>query len=178
MSGVLMIVPPERFRDEELFVTREALHEAGISTTVASTRAGTCRGSRGGTVEAAALGHVNRGDYQGVVVVGGGGARLLFDDPAVQDLVREAAAGGQVLGAICLAPVVLARAGVLNGRRATVAGTMAVELQAHGAHYTGPGVTVDDLLVTANGPKSSRLFGQRIAELINSRASARHRPRA
>jgi putative intracellular protease/amidase len=55
---------------------------------------------------------------------------------------------------------------VLQGRDATVAGTEARTIEACGATCTGPGVTVDGNIVTANGPESSTLFGQRVAELL------------
>ena len=52
MSYILMIIPPERFRDEELFVTKEELEKFGHKITVASTKKGDCPGSRGGFAEA------------------------------------------------------------------------------------------------------------------------------
>jgi protease I len=48
MAKVLMIIAPERFRDEELFVTKEELEKAGHETVIASITTGTCPGSRGG----------------------------------------------------------------------------------------------------------------------------------
>jgi putative intracellular protease/amidase len=39
-------------------------------------------------------------------------------------------------------------------------------LEQCGAAYTGPGVTVDGLVVTANAPKASRAFGEAIAQLL------------
>ncbi len=48
MADVLMVVPPERFRDEEFFVTRSVLESAGHTCTVAGTRLDACSGSRGG----------------------------------------------------------------------------------------------------------------------------------
>lgn len=74
----------------------------------------------------------------------------------------------KLVAAICLAPVILANAGVLAGERATVAGTQAMAIEAGGATYTGPGVTTDGNVVTANGPKSARLFGQKINEVLAS----------
>jgi deglycase len=120
----------------------------------------------GGSVTAVGLDDVEPADVDAVVVVGGGGARLLFDDAALQELLRTAHDQGKVVAAICLAPVVLARAGLLAGRRATVAGTMSGEIEQHGATYTGPRVTVDGTVVTANAPKASRAFGEVIAELL------------
>ena len=167
MARILMVVAPERFRDEELFDTRTAFDAAGHEVVVVSTRLGECPGSRGGhVVPDALLSAVRSVDFGAVVFVGGGGSKLLWHDEDALRLAREAASAGKVLGAICLAPVILANAGVLDGRKATVAGTEAKTIEACGASYTGPGVTVDGILVTANGPKSSALFGQRIAELL------------
>ena len=162
-----MVVAPERYRDEELFDTRAVLESSGHHVVVASTRSGECPGSRGGHVRPdGLLGAQRASDYDAVVFVGGGGCKLLWHDGDALRLAREAAGAGKVLGAICLAPVILARAGVLEGRSATVAGTEAKTIVACGATYAGPGVTVDGRIVTANGPKSSTLFGQRIAGLL------------
>lgn len=168
MSTVLMIIPPERFRDEELFVTQEELEKAGHTTVIASTALGVRPGSRGGFATAALrLAEARTADYDAVVFVGGGGAKLLYADPDARRIAQEEAAGGKVLAAICLAPVILANAGVLRGKQATVAGTEAKTLESAGATYTGPGVTVDGRIVTANAPKASRRFGQTIAQLLS-----------
>jgi protease I len=162
-----MVIPPERFRDVELSDTRSVLEAGGHDVVVASTLVGECPGSRGGHVRAgAALEAQRAADYDAIVFVGGSGSKLLGHDEDALRLAREAADGGKVLGAICLAPVILGNAGVLRGREATVAGAEARTIEACGASYTGPGVTVDGNIVTANGPKSSTLFGQRLGELL------------
>ena len=167
MAAILMIIAPERFRDEELFETQEELEKAEHKTVIASTALGVRPGSRGGFATATLrLAEVCAADYDAVVFVGGGGAKLLYADPDARRIAQEAAAGGKVLAAICLAPVILANAGVLAGKQATVAGTEAKTLEQRGATYTGPGVTVDGRIVTANAPKASRLFGQKIAALL------------
>ena len=167
MSTILMIIPPERFRDEELFITQAELENAGHTTVIASTRTGSCPGSRGGFAAAAlTLDEVHLDDYAAVVFVGGGGSKLLFSNAKALDIARQMHEKGKVVAAICLAPVILANAGVLQGRRATVAGTEAAAIEALGAAYTGPGVTVDGNIITANAPKASQLFGQMINEVL------------
>ena len=173
MALVLMVIAPERFRDEELFDTQAELAQAGHQTVIASTHIGLCPGSRGGQIVAElALDQVHCGDYAAVVFVGGGGSKLLFDNADARRIVREMAQDGKLVAAICLAPVILANAGVLAGRQATVAGTQAAIIVAQGAHYTGPGVTVDENIITANGPKSSRQFGRSIARGLAAGAAA------
>jgi protease I len=170
MARVLMVIAPERFRDEELFVTREELKRSGHVADIASTRRGRCPGSRGGTATATlTLADARAGDYDAIVFVGGGGSRVLFDEDNALRLARTASDEGRVVAAICLAPVILANAGVLRGKKATVAGTEARAIEAGGARYTGPGVTVDGHVVTANAPKASRQFGRVIGELLGRR---------
>lgn len=170
MAKVLMIIAPERFRDEELFVTQEELEKAGHETIIASTQKGNCPGSRGGFATATlTLDEVQTAAYEAVVFVGGGGSKVYFNHPKALSIAREMYDKKAVVAAICLAPVVLANAGLLQGKNATVAGTEAKTIESKGAKYTGPGVTVDGNIVTGNAPKSSRLFGQKINEQLQNR---------
>jgi hypothetical protein len=46
MNPILIIIPPERFRDEELFITKDELEKGGYKTVIASTKTGSCPGSK------------------------------------------------------------------------------------------------------------------------------------
>ena len=169
MKNILFIIPPERFRDEELFITKTYLEKAGYRTTVASTKGGEINGSRGGKTQATLiLDEINTSNYDAVVFVGGGGSKLLFNNQLAQEIARKMVFGGKIVAAICLAPVILANAGILKGVRATVAGTEAKTLEEKRAIYTGPGVFSDRNIVTANGPKSSELFAKTIEKLLQT----------
>lgn len=165
-----MIIAPERFRDEELFVTKEELEKAGHETVIASSVKGICPGSRGGFATATlTLNEIKASDYDAVVFVGGGGSKIYYTNEEALRIAKEMHKKKTVVAAICLAPVILANAGVLKGKNATVAGTEAKTIESKGAKYTEPGVTVDGNIVTGNAPKSSRLFGQKINELLKAR---------
>ena len=171
MATVLMVIAPERFRDEELFVTQEELERAGHTTVIASLKRGVCPGSRGGFATATlTLAEVRAEDYDAVVFVGGGGSKIYFANDEALRIAKAMDTAGKIVAAICLAPVILANAGVLDGKNATVAGTEARTIESKGARYTGPGVTVDGKVVTGNGPKCSMLFGQKIDELLRAKA--------
>lgn len=176
MGRVLMVVAQERFRDEELFETRAVLERAGHACEVASRSAGDCSGVRGGHVDATlALGAVDASRYDAVVFVGGPGAQGLFDDADAQRVAREAAEAGEVVAAICVAPVILANAGLLRGRRATAFHSELGALSARGAALQGEGVVVDGRIVTASGPAEARAFGRAISTALAGREAA---PRA
>jgi protease I len=65
------------------------------------------------------------------------------------------------VAAICLAGAVLARSGVLRGRRATVypLPRAVLELKKAGATYVGEPVVVDGPVITASGPEAAAEFG-------------------
>lgn len=162
---VLMVIAPRDFRDEEYARPREILESAGYAVTVASRSRETARGMLGMRVQPdLLLSGARAADYDAVVFVGGSGAQTYWDDPEAHRLAREAAEGGKVVAAICIAPVILARAGVLEGKQATVFDppSLCAELTAHGATCTGASVQRDGRIVTASGPQAAEDFARSI----------------
>lgn len=170
MAQILFIVAPEKFRDEELFEPQKVLVSAGHTTTIASLTPGTCYGRCGGTVEAViGLNQVNAEDFDAIVFVGGSGSHEYFDHPAAHLLCQRAVAAGKILAAICAAPSILAKAGVLQGHRVTCfADEEYYEiLRTAGAERIDAPVVVDGRLVTADGPESAKAFGEAIAVALS-----------
>lgn len=166
----VLIVAREGFRDEELFDTRRALTEAAVETTVASSRTGPVRGALGGIAQAAiAVNSIVVDDYDAIIFVGGPGAREYFDSPVAWNIAREAVQKRKILAAICIAPSVLANAGVLRGVRATSFITERDRLTQAGAIYTGVPVERDRYIITASGPLAAVRFGQAIADALAGR---------
>lgn len=164
---VLMVIAPGNFRDEELFLTKTALEESGIKVSVASRSKGVFTGSKGGKAEAMlAISEAVAVDYDAIVFVGGSGASTYFDDNSALSLARSAYSAGKIVAAICIAPSILANAGLLKGKKATSFPSEEGNLKAKGAVYTRKPVEVDGRIVTANGPESSREFGKAIAGLL------------
>jgi protease I len=161
-----MVIAPENFRDEELLHTKEELERVEVSVTIASTKTTAARGMFGATVKPEIkLEQAKVDDYDAVIFVGGGGSSVYFNDDRALSIAKEAFDKGKKTCAICIAPVILANAGVLKGKRATVWDGDYVEmLKAGGANYTGKPVEVDGNIITANGPKAARDFGRAIAK--------------
>jgi protease I len=154
----------KQFEESEYGEPRTILEDAGVIVTVASSSLGTVTGHSGMRVKPdIMLSEVHAADYDAIVFVGGYGYDI--NNPESYRVAQEAAAEGKVLAAICVAPITLAKAGVLKGKRATASlpGSM---LEAEGATYTGTTVERDGLIITANGPAAARLFGQTIAAAL------------
>jgi len=163
---ILMIIAPRDFRDEELLHPKQELERAGMSVTIASTVSGPVRGMLGATVRPdLTLDRVSVGDYDAVIFVGGIGSSAYFNDRRAHSIANEASKLGKKVCAICIAPVTLANAGLLKGKRATVWSSPADDsyvrmVEAKGAKFTGKPVEVDGNVITARGPDAAREFGR------------------
>lgn len=166
---VLMVIPCADFRDEELLEPKKILEGKGHEVVIASTAMKGCKGMMGTTVAPGALlGEVKAADFDAIVFVGGTGSASFYEDQKALALARDAAGAGKLLGAICLAPGILGKAGVLSGRKATSYDTEQAKkaIEEGGGTWTGANVTVDGSIVTANGPDSATLFGEKIAQFL------------
>jgi len=164
---VLMVIAPENYRDEEYREPRRILEEKGCRITVASTHTRPAKGMLGMMVTPdTTLDKVDAGEFDLLIFVGGSGAQAYFDDTRAHGLARSAIASGVPVGAICVAPTILANAGLLKGRKATVWPDQAKAIEAAGARYTSSPVERDGSIVTADGPNSAVPFGEEVARML------------
>lgn len=169
---MVMIVAFKDFRDEEYFVPKEILEKAGVLIITASTQKGIAPGVSGGEAQISlVLSEVRAGDFDGVIFIGGPGASALINNTECHRIVNEAVAADKILGAICIAPVILANAGVLSSRQATVWSSAldksAVKiLQNNKVDYQDKKVVVDGKIVTANGPAAAEEFGRNLVRVL------------
>jgi protease I len=170
---VVMIVSHRDFRDEELFKPRQILEKEGVEVTVASSDLTLAKGMLGGEEKPDMLMRdIDTAEYDAVLFVGGAGATEYWDDRKAHEIARQAQDGGKLVGAICIAPVTLANAGLLDGKKATVWKSEAGRLRAQGATYTGHDVEVDGRIITANGPQSAEKFGRAVLAALEARPRA------
>ncbi|MCS7180019.1 MAG: DJ-1/PfpI family protein, partial [bacterium] len=139
----------------------------GIGVDIASIKKGTAKGMLGlKTNVNLTIDEVKETDYDCIVLVGGIGVEGLFKNQEVIKLVQNFYKSKKIIGAICLAPGILANAGVLNSKKATGFHTVSTLLKEKGAIFTGKEVEVDGNIVTANGPGAAERFGNEILKLL------------
>jgi len=168
--GILMIIAPEKFRDEELNHPRDVFKSQGAEVTVVSTKTGTAIGSYGHRETIGkTLDDVAGATFDAVVVVGGSGSpQHLWDNKKIHDIVRRHHKLGKVVSAICLSGAVLAKAGLLDGVEATVwksDESMKVYAE-HKVKFVDKPVVRSGKIITANGPAAAREFGQTIMSAV------------
>jgi protease I len=169
---ILITIAPEKFRDEELAVPVATFQKAGIDFDIASTRRGICTGMLGAKTNATvSFEEIDPKQYDGLVIIGGSGSQThLWDDDLLIEIVKFFSQSGKVVAAICLAPVVLARAGILKGKKATYYESPLSfrEMKIGGAVITNAPVVKDGRVITANGPSASQEFADVIVQALTA----------
>lgn len=164
---ILMVIAKNNFRDEEYFEPKKVFEENNLDVTTASSERGKCRGKLGGEADAdISLRETESKDYDAVVFVGGPGTEEYFNNTKALSLAQDFAQAGKITAAICIAPVILANAGILSGKKATVYESGVEQITAKGAEYTKKDVEVDGNIITACGPAAAKLFGQTIVSAL------------
>ena len=172
---IAMIVAFKDFRDEEYFVPKEILENAGAEIKTASNKMGRAIGADGGDVEIDLLvGNLNPAEFDAIVFTGGPGCLENLDNENSYRVVRETVSQNKVLASICISPTILAKAGILEGKKATVwSSPMDREpvriLKENGAIYQDKPVVVDGKIITGNGPGAAREFGETIVEVLTGK---------
>ena len=167
MAKAIFVIAPDKFRDEELFDTKAELDKTGIETHIASLKKEEITGMLDGKVTPSLLlSEVKVEDFDAIIFVGGSGSSVYFDNAKALNLAKEFNAAGKTVAAICIAPSILANAGLLEGKQATAFEDQKGNLKAKGATFTGNAVTVDGSIITANGPQAAKEFGQAIAQAL------------
>lgn len=109
--------------------------------------------------------------YDALLLPGGQpGTNNLAADERVLALLREFHAAGKLTAAICAAPTVLAKAGLLNGRRAVR--YPGLEDRLTGAVAGKETVAVDGTVITSRGVGTALDFALALVEYLDSRERA------
>lgn len=144
----------------------DLLRRAGIEVVAAGLKPGVVKASRGvQLVPDATLDAALQDRYDMVVLPGGmPGASHLKDDARILALLKKMAAEGRYTAAICAAPMVLAEAGLLQGRQATsypgfLDGVADVSVSTSA-------VVQDGTVLTSRGPGTAMDFALALVEVL------------
>jgi 4-methyl-5(b-hydroxyethyl)-thiazole monophosphate biosynthesis len=138
----------------------DLLRRADIDVVTAGLQEGAVTASRGvGLVPDTTLDAALQDEYDMVVLPGGlPGAEHLENDARVTELCKKMVDSGKFAGAICAAPVVLAKAGVLSGKRATSYPGFLDKMDLPDVKCTGGAVEIDGKIITSRGPGTAMDF--------------------
>ena len=155
---VLLILPAQNFNEEEYLVILNALERASIKIFIASDAHSLCVGSNGLKVKNdIQLYNIHESNFGGVIFIGGSGTRNYWNNKLFLSTAQKFAKSKKTIGAICSAPVILAKAGIISDC-ATCYPDDKLELERQGIQYKDEPVVSKKNIITAQEPSSSQEF--------------------
>lgn len=166
------VVLADGFEETEAVAVIDVLRRAEIKVEILGVEAKKVTGNHDIAVEADALLSDRKGEKYDLVVLPGGmpGAATLRDHWGVQKLVQTHVASGALVGAICAGPIALAKAGVLEGKRATC--FPGFEKQLGGAVVEAKSVVRDGNIITSRGVGTALAFALALVEAVRDKEAS------
>lgn len=155
------------FEEIEALCPLDLLRRAGVEVITVGIGSEVIRGSHGITVHADIPDIMYRDASPDMIILPGGmpGAKNLDESKTVDIAIKTANKKGAYIAAICAAPFVLGKRGLLDGKDATCFPGFEDEL--HGANIiTDRGVVVDGNMITARGMGVAQKFGLTLVSLL------------
>ena len=168
-----VILFAEGYETVEALLVVDLLRRGGVEVTMASiTEDEFVRSSHGVNVEMdAVLGEVDVLDYDAVILPGGmPGTMNLGVDVAVTGALKQMNRDGKIVAAICAAPSVLGKCGILEGKKATC--YPGFEDKLIGAEIVNKAVVTDGNIITSRGLGTSMEFGFELIKKLISEEKA------
>lgn len=150
------------FEEIEAVTVIDVLRRAEVEVVTLGVTGDEVRGSHDVVLRADGILNDHADGEWDVVILPGGlpGSTNLRDHPAVQELIRRQNARAGRIAAICAAPIALAAAGVLEGKRVT--SYPGLEDQLPGASYREENVVADGNVVTSRGVDTALEFALKL----------------
>lgn len=164
----VLIPLAEGFEELEAVTIIDLLRRAEIEVVVAGLKEGPVRGSRRTViVPDTTLDHVMDTPFDMIVLPGGQpGSNNLNADERIHRLLQRMHNEGKITAAICAAPLVLATAGLLKGKKATsFPGALSSQLL-EGVAYQEISVVKDGTVITSRGPGTAMDFALMLVETL------------
>ncbi|WP_410498461.1 DJ-1 family glyoxalase III [Chitinibacter sp. S2-10] len=163
------------FEEVEMITIVDVLRRAGIETLLVSLTAGTqIHGTHGIAVHAdVPFHHVAEQTPDMIILPGGGpGTQAMLTNTELHARLHAQVAAGKRVAAICAAPMVLAKIGLLNEKQATCFPGCETTLIEGGARISAFNVVSDGLITTSRGPATAALFALELVSQLKDAATA------
>ena len=115
---------------------------------------------------------VDPADYVALVIPGGRAPEYIRNDPECRRIVEHFFGADKPVAQLCHAPLVLAAAGVLQGRRTAAYPALAPDVAAAGAEFVDSGGVVDGVMVSARAWPDHPTWMRAFIDVLRTKAPA------
>ena len=169
MKKILAVVA-DGFEETELIGVVDCLRRLKTEVVIAGLNKSELVGSHNITLKAdALLDDLKPENFDAIFLPGGlPGATTLYDSVEAGCWIAEMNRSGKVISAICAAPIVLAKAGLLDNKKFTM--YPGFDSYLNGAEYSANPAEIDGNIVTGKGPGAVYAFAGKLAEALGLKA--------
>ncbi len=168
-NSILIFLAANNFSEEEYLIIKRVFLKASKKIFVTSDSNTICNGDNGMRVKGDIdFYNVNEKNFSTIVLIGGNGSKQYWDNETLWRIVKNFNASGKVVAAICSAPIILARAGLLSKIPATCWSEDKNELIKLGINYNDRSVIAEKGVLTSNGPRSAEQFAETVLNMIKN----------
>lgn len=164
MKAIIVLV--DGFEEIEAVSIVDVLRRADIEVTICGLVSTVVEGGQNIKIlTEKRLNEVNENNYDCLILPGGQGCKKLLNSKKLLSLVRKFNEKKKYVAAICAAPIVLAKAGVIEDKLVTV-------YPGYEKKVPKPReakVIIDENIITANGPSNAILFALKIVEKLKNK---------
>jgi 4-methyl-5(b-hydroxyethyl)-thiazole monophosphate biosynthesis len=108
--------------------------------------------------------------FDAMLIPGGAGHKAMMEDARVMALLQRHAQTGAIIASICAGPKVLAKAGLLKGKRATsYPGALAGLYDSSITLVEGEAVVVDGQVITSKGPGTTLAWALQVLKALEGK---------
>lgn len=170
MVKKVIIILADGVEEIEAVTPIDLLRRAGLQVITLGLESKSVRGSHEVIIQADQLLDNNSGIPDAIILPGGPGHTRLKESAKVLALIKEINSKGKLCAAICAAPTVLAKAGILAGKKATCFPGMEQELT--GATFIQEPVVKDGSIITSRGAGTAVPFSLAVIEYLIDKNTA------
>jgi len=165
-NSFLIFLPKKDFNEEEFTIIKRRLLKAGKQVFITSDDHSVCSGSKGMKVKSdTSFFNVNVNNFASLILIGGSGSQAYWKNESLHKIIKKFFDAKKAVAAICSSPITLAKAGILQNKKATCYSENKMELINAGIDYQDKNVVVDGNVVTADDARSALQFAEAVLHL-------------
>ncbi len=170
-KNVLIILASSNFNEEEYLIISTRLKKEGVNIFIASDAFSLCTGSEGLKVKAdVSFYNVHESNFSAVIFIGGEGILNYLNNDQLKEIARKFYTKGKLVAAICVAPLILAKAGLIKNSEATCYPKEKNTLESFGTIYVDKPVVISKNVLTGQSPSSSDEFADRLVNILSTKS--------